>query len=166
MLLLLSLACVPEGGPDDFLGGDFQLTTQDVDDRCYDGAMTSVFMPEGTPNDFAANTWLPAEDELPADYSVSLQEPFTDMDVTVEAGDASGQMVIRGAQQTGILINEDSWADCVGDLSIDVDITVVDADTVEGTATLVTENLTGDTCPVIDSDPCEIVLTLTGTRVE
>jgi len=166
MLLLLGLACVPDEGNDPFLGGDFQLTTVDVDDRCYDGAMTTVFMPEATPSDFAANTWIPGEDELPASYSVSLQEPFTNMDVTVEGGEAEGQMSIRGAQQSGILINEDSWADCVGDLSIDVDITVVDADSVDGTAVLVTENLDGDSCPVIDSDPCEIVLTLVGTRIE
>jgi hypothetical protein len=157
---------VPAEGADNFTGGDFQLTTEAVDDLCYDGAMSTVFMPEGTPSDFSANTWLPADEDLPDTYSISLQEPFTDMEVTVEAGEATGQMVIRGAQQTGILINEDSWADCIGDLSIDVDITVVDDDTLDGTATLTTENLAGDTCPVIESDPCEIVLTLTGTRVE
>lgn len=166
MFLILALGCVPTEGAEDFSGGDFQLTTQAVEDLCYDNAMSTVFMPEGTPSDFSSNTWLPPEEDLPDTYSISLQDPFTDMEVTVEAGEATGQMVIRGALQTDILINEDLWADCLGDLSIDVDITVVDDDTLDGTATLTTENLVGDTCPPDVPDPCEIVLTLTGTRVE
>lgn len=176
MFLILSLACVP-ADTTDFEGGEFQLTTLAVDEplgadpddgtqrSCYDGAMTTVFMPEGTPNDFAAATYIPSWDELPATYSVELQDPFAEMAVTVDAGDDEGQMVITGAQQTGVLINEDLWADCEGDLSVDVDVTVVDGDTIDATATMRTVNVTGDTCPAL-TDPCDIVLTLSGTRVE
>ena len=61
LLMLTLLACEPTADAP-FQGGMFQLTTEGVTDECYDNAMNVVFMPEGTPNDFANLTELPGVD--------------------------------------------------------------------------------------------------------
>ena len=163
-LAVFAAACSPSGGSDAFESGDFQLTTQDVNDGCLDGGMEVLFMPEGTPSDFASTIFIPAEDELPLTYTVDIQDPFNDMEVTV-TGDADTRTV-TGAENNGVEFDADTYPGCLIDNSIDVDLTIDSADEMHGTATLHANSFDEGTCPTVDEDPCDIVLTLTANRVE
>ncbi len=164
LMLLAAMACTTEGTYD-FTGGNFTITTIGVEDGCYEGALNTVFMPEGddTPNDWANAIYLPGFDELPADVSVDLQEPFQDLDVTFEAG-GEDELVVTDALQTAVQLQDDK--DCVADLNANVSIVVLDADNVEGSVSLENSNITSptDDCPLFDSDPCTITLDITGVR--
>ena len=166
MTLLLSIFACTTGGTDDFTGGDFQITTTAVSDACYDGAMATVFLPEGdgTTNDWADATYLPGWDELPATYTIALQDPWSDMEVTVEDGGASN-LVIDNASQTGAELDADQWEGCLADASIYVDITVVNSDEVTANAVLTISNLDGDNCEPITGDSCDITLDVVGARL-
>ena len=167
MTLLLALACTTDGATD-FTGGDFQLTTTAVSDYCYDGAMVTIFLPEGdgTTNEWANATTLPGLDELPSTYTIQLQEPFSDMEVTMEAGADATSMHVHDASQDGVLINE-AWDDCYADLSFSADITIVDADNVTGFVEVTTSNAVGDSCEEMmgGATECTVELDLTGTRL-
>ena len=114
------------------------------------------------PNDFGANIFVPAEDELPATYNIELADPFQDTEVTVTgSGDAR---TITGAVNSDVELDADAYPGCLVDMSIDVDLTIVDSDTVQGTATLDTSGFDEDSCPVVSGDPCTITLDITGTR--
>ncbi len=162
---LALIACDPSANPGAFDGGNFQFTTRAVADGCLDGGMDLLFMPEGagTPNEFADPIYIPGFDELPMTYDVSLQEPFNDMEVTV-TGTADTRLV-SGAQNDGVEFDADNYPGCTVDNVISVALTIDSADELTGTATLATSNFTGSTCPVPDEDPCDVVLTLTGARV-
>lgn len=164
-LLLTALACTTDDA-EDFTGGDFQITTTAVDDGCYDGAINTVFLPDGddSTNDWANPTYLPGWDELPATYTIALQDPFSDMEVTMVDGGAQN-LVVDGASQTAVELDADQYPGCTADMSIYVDITVVSAGEISATATLTTSNTQGDTCPTITSDPCDITLDLVGARL-
>ncbi len=151
-----------------FEGGTFQFTTTGVDDGCYDGSFEPIFMPDGadTPNDWAATTELPGWADLPSSYSLELPDPFLAMDVTVEEG-GDAVMVLAPTEQPGaVALDEDNFPKCMVEITISADLTIVDADSIQGSATLDTEGFTldPDNCPVVDSDPCEITLDLTATR--
>ena len=106
-LLLTALACTTDDA-EDFAGGDFQITTTAVDDGCYDGAINTVFLPDGddSTNDWANPTYLPGWDELPATYTIALQDPFSDMEVTMVDGGAQN-LVVDGASQTAVELDAD-----------------------------------------------------------
>ncbi len=169
-----ALACGSDddGGGDDgatgheghFMGGTFQLTTHAVDDGC-DAGLDVLFMPNGTdaPYDLQNKTELPAAADLPKTYKIALQEPFTDMEVTVEAdGD---NMKIAGATQTGILVDKDNYPDCTADMTIDAAITIVDASNVDVNATVKIskfESPTDNCIAVGNAAPCTVTLTMKG----
>lgn len=176
VFLLLSLvACGDKNndtgsteGPDTetadiFEAGTFQFTNQAVDDQCLDGGFTVLFMPDGVANDWQNTIELPAEANLPSTYNITLQEPFSEMEVTVSSG-GDGVLVIEEAAQNGVLFDEASYADCAVDLSVQANIIIVDADTVNGTATLSVVSSAGETCPAFQTAPCDIILDFTGSR--
>lgn len=162
--MLLLTACEPTSTPADFTGGDFQFRTLSVDDACLDGGMEVLFMPEGEPTDFSDPVYLPGADELPMTYTVSLQAPFTDMEITV-TGD-QGARTVTGAENLGVEFDADNYPGCLVNTSIDVDLVIDSADEVHGTATLSTSSFDESSCPVPDSDPCTIVATLEADRVQ
>lgn len=159
----LLAACTPSGNNADFEGGNFQFTTQSVNDGCLDGGMEVLFMPEGTPADFASPIYIPALDELPSTYTVSLQDPFSDMEVTVTGDEDTRE--VDGAENLGVEFDEDNYPGCLVDNDIGVSLTIDSADELSGTATLSTSSFDETSCPVPDADPCTITLTLTGERV-
>jgi hypothetical protein len=163
--LLLS-ACTPSSSLADFTGGNFQFTTQSVTDGCLDGAMDVLFMPEGasTPNDFANPIYIPALSELPDTYTVSLQDPFSDMQVTV-TGDESTRTV-TGAQNDDVEFDATNHPGCLVNDSIDVALVIDSVDDLHGTATLHTSSFDESSCPVPTADPCTVTLDLTGARVQ
>ena len=163
-LPLLFVACDPDDSDEPFTTGDFEFETVAVDDACFDGGFEVLFMPDGpeTPSEFGAEITVPAADELPSTYPIDLADPFNDMEVTVTgSGDTR---TIRGAQNIGVELDDEAYPGCLVDMSIDVDLTISNADEVSGTATLNTSSFDEANCPVVTSDPCEITLDIVGQR--
>lgn len=152
--------------PADFEAGQFQFTSFSVEDGCLDGSFEVLFLPEGagTRSDWAYPIELPAWGSLPATYDVQIQEPFSSMSVTVEEAGA-GTLTVGSAVQSGVEYDADSAPGCLVDMSIDVEIVLDDNDTVHGQATMSTGSFDEDTCPVVDADPCTIVLDFDGVRL-
>lgn len=164
VLPALMFACDPSESTDEFTTGDFEFETVAVDDACFDGGFAVLFMPDGpdTPSEFGAEITVPAEADLPASYTVNLADPFNDMDVEVTG--SGNTRTIRGAQNIGVELDADAYPGCLVDMSIDVDLTISNADEVAGTAVLNTSSFDEANCPVVDSDPCAITLDIVGTR--
>jgi len=162
-------------GEAEFTAGTFQLTTHAVDDGCMDGGLQILFMPGGTdqPYDLANATEFPAYAELPQQYTVALQEPFSELDVTLTAA-GDKHMVVTDAPQTGVLVDADNYGDCTSDMLIDVDITIVDSDNLNATATIEVFNVASaadQLCPATllaagsGDKRCTVTLTMTGLRL-
>jgi hypothetical protein len=149
----------------DFVGGNFQFTNSSVDDQCFDGAFSVVFLPDGTAHDWAYPVEIPDEDALPATYNIQLEEPFSVMEVTVSSGGSNGSFVIGNALQEDVLFDEERYQDCIVDLSIEANITAVDNDNISGQATLQVVEYTGETCPDFAPSPCNILLDFSGARL-
>jgi hypothetical protein len=154
--------------PTTFEGGTFQFTTTAVDDGCYDGSFEPIFMPDGagTPNDWAATTELPSWADLPSTYSLGLPDPFLAMEVTVEEGGDALMVLAPTDQPDAVALDADNFPDCMVQITISADLTIIDADNITGTATLETAGFEADpdNCPVVTSDPCEISLDITAAR--
>ena len=154
------------GDPADYTGGDFQFITLAVDDGCLDGALEVLFMTEGpeVPKPWDYPTYLPAFDEMPTTYSIDLREPFLGIVVTVE--DAGGhRMLVEDAVMEEVLLGEDRYGDCVVTMTCDVDLTVVGATRVEGSVAIAISDDVGEHCPVFDSSPCTMTLTLQADEI-
>lgn len=161
--LLFLLACDPSGSGGNFASGDFDFQTIDVDDGCLDGAFDTLFMPEGTANDFGAPIYIPAVDELPSTYTIDLASPFGTMEVEV-TGDGETR-TIRGAQTTDVEYDDANHPGCLIDASVDVDLVIDDGDNVHGTATMELGSFDESTCPVVTNTAgCTVVATIRGTR--
>jgi hypothetical protein len=163
--LLLFAACKPSDSTSDFTTGDFQMATTGVDDACFDGGFEALFLPDGagTTREWDDPVSIPAEDELPATYTVSLPDPFHSTEVTVTgSGDSR---TVTGAENTDVEIDPDNYPGCLVDMSIDVDLTIVSADELQGTAVLHTGSWDEGSCPTVSGDPCDITIDLTGTRL-
>ena len=152
-----------------FSGGNFQLTTHEAKDECLDDALSVLFMPNGTdkPYDLQFPTELPAYKDLPKTFTMKLQDPFSNMEVKLEqAGEA--MMKVKDSKQMDLVVDSKAYGDCNVDMSIDADLTVVDADNIELHAKIKVSDWksSGDTCPKYKSDPCNITLTMRGKRIE
>ncbi len=167
MFLIALLACTPTETDSSkaFEGGNFQFTTTAVTDDCNDGAFETIFMPTGDPTDFESEIELPATEDLPATYSIDLQDPFTEMEVTVEEGDRSGHMLVAGAEQTNVEWDAQNSPGCMVDASIDIDLAIVNPNKVQGFALLHTGSFDEDNCPVVAADPCDVRLDVTAERI-
>ena len=174
LTLALSLtACAKDSSEDsgnfsiqDFTGGNFQVTSTGVSDNCMDGAFSLIFMPEGadTPNDWGTTTEFPAYDSMPATYSIELQSPFSEMEVTVSEN--NGQLAVGDAAQSDVLLDNETWPDCRVDMAIEAELMVHSDDHLIGSAVLTTGSFDEDNCPEVTSEPCEILLDLSAQRVE
>ena len=177
-LLLAALALAGCGGVDasgapdrpfDFPEGDFQVTTLGIEDRCLDGGLHPLFMPQGTgtPWDWTYPIRLHPPEALPQTYPIRLRDPFGEMTVRAErVGDTEER--VRGLQNTGVVLNEDLYGDCVADLDADVAITLYAQDRAAGRGALLMSNPRGaeGRCP--DSDRleagCQVLLELSIRR--
>ncbi len=171
--LILLVACgavmmgCPAGDDDDdadFIAGQFDFETVGVDDACMDGALAVLYMPEGegTPSPWAYPIELPACADTPADTFIELQDPFNNMDVVIDCADST--FTISGEENLGVEIDADTYPDCTVDYTIDAEIGVIDADNLTGTVTLSTGNWTGENCPAVSADPCDVTLDVEATR--
>ncbi len=173
LILAFSLtACAPKGidsaTPEvfDFPGGSFTMTSIGVEDECADGSFTTLLLPEGdgSTSDWAYPIEIPSWSEMASgkSYEINLQEPFSAMEVTVTQGDADGLVVMTGARQNDVLLNEDLHGDCTVDMTIDASI-VLNSDTeVSGAATLSIDDAQGEQCPQL-VDGCGVLLDFIGT---
>jgi len=170
-IFALMCACGDKGDtggsflPTDFEAGTFQLTNVAVDDACLDGAFAILYLPEGegTENDWATTTELPAWDSLPSTYTIGIQEPFSDMEITVS--EAGGNMALSGAEQSGVEFDADNYPGCTVDISISATLVIESNDRISGTADQQVTSGGQDTCPVFDSSPCSVTLDFYGTRL-
>jgi len=156
------------GDPADYSGGQFQFTTLAVDDGCLDGALEVLFMTEGpeVPKAWDYPTYLPSFAEMPTTYSIDLREPFLGIVVTVDDA-GNNRMVVEDAVMEEVLLGEDRYGDCVVTMTCDVDLTVVGETRVEGSTAIAISDPRGedDRCPVFDSSPCTMTLTLVADRI-
>ena len=151
-----------------FSGGNFQFTSSEVQDLCFDGAFDALFLPDGagSTSDWAYPVELPAWDALPSTYSVQLQEPFTTMTVTVSAGASEGLLVMEGAEQTDVVMDASGdYPDCTVDMDITAEVVIDSEDTAHGSAVLSLADIPVDDCPALLSDPCTITLDFTANRI-
>jgi hypothetical protein len=164
LIALVAAACKPsDEEPGDFVGGDFSFQTVAVDDACFDGGFEPIFMPDGQPNDFGDNIYVPGADELGGTFDVPLSDPFQDINATITGTDTT--RVITGADNTDVELDAEDYPGCLVNMSIDVSLTIVDNDNVQGTATLSTSSFDEEGCPDVSADPCTITLDIVGTRV-
>jgi len=174
LVAVLVAACSASGDAADvstegpFESGEFQLTVDRVEDACFDGGLSLLFMPNGTvePYPLTHLTWIPGLSDVPASYVVQLAAPFNDMSLLMEANGAGG-LQARGAQQPGVLLGLPGSDDCTGDLVMDVDVAFVSVDQIIMTTRVTVQNLRSetDTCAPPESDPCEVQLFMSGLRV-
>lgn len=152
--------------PTEFSGGQFQMTSQGVDDNCADGSFATLLMPEGTntPTDWAYPIEIPGWQDMatPVTYMIELQEPFSNMEVTVIQGDTTGVIEMSGGSQDSVpLFDDDS---CYVDLEISATMQIESDDSLTGQATLVFEDSSGMNC---NFEPgCAMLLDFTAARIQ
>ncbi len=152
--------------PFDFPTGEFALTTLSVDDRCLDGALHALFMPEGagTPWAWERPVTLHPPEDLPKTADLVLRAPFGAVSVTYSAVDMRRARA-RGAQNRGVPLDEERFGACVADLDADVDVQIVSTDLVSCEGVLTMSDPRGDPrCPVL-ATPCEVALVFKGERL-
>jgi len=171
LLLPFALLGCPAGDDADdtaaaFEGGDFEFSTHAVDDGCLSGAAEAIYMPQGpsVPELWEDPIELPAFEDLPATYTIQLPDPLDSLQITVTAGGA-GEFVVEGAHLEDTLFDEDTYPDCTVDSDVDSVLTVQTNDHLTGTITLQNTDYQGDSCPVVEGDPCSVVLDVQADRL-
>ncbi len=150
--------------PLSWAGGQFQMTSHGVTDQCADGGFARLLMPEGadTPTDWQHLIEIPAWEDMGTrvTYNISLQDPFSEMAVSVVQGEVEGTIKMTGGSQDDIpLFDDDS---CFVNMSITATIQIVDDDNVGGQATFTFIDSTGMNC---NFEPnCEMKLDFTGIK--
>jgi len=172
-LLPLLIACggsakdTGAGGEKPWTGGDFDFYTQSVEDDCLGGALEALFMPDGPgePHAFEHSIYLPDTSELPYSSTVDLREPFVEMPVVIEDG-GDGGFTIRGSVMEAVALGEASYGDCLVTMTVDADLSLVDVNELEGSASISISDPRGDDgrCPVFSSDDCVVGLLLSAGR--
>jgi hypothetical protein len=149
-----------------FGAGGFQFTSMAVSDVCLDGAFGILFLPEGSgsQSDWAYPVDLPAWSGLPSTYSVQLQAPFAQTEVTVEEGGV-GVFLLNGVEQYGVEFDADNYPGCLVDLDISAELSIDSDESLTGSADMFVGNPVGDTCPTFSETPCRVVLDFVATRL-
>lgn len=154
--------------PTDFAGGEFQLAVRNVDDACLDGGLDLLFMPEGTatPYDLQNPTYIAGWSELPKTYTMKLQAPFSDMEITMVSDGGTGMKIVDAMQQ-GVVLAVPGSDDCSAEIRFDAELRVLTASSIEVDTRATLSGLTSptDSCPVLESDPCTVALDMIGTRL-
>jgi len=163
----LGLACGGSAGdPSSLVAGDYQFYTVAMEDGCLDGALETLFMPEGPENEhaFEYKIYLPHYDELPTSYAIDLRDPFVGMDVSLYSDD-DVTLQLRGAVMESVLLGT-AYGDCTVDMQVDADLLPISKGRIEGVAWLNIQNPQGseDLCPVFASDDCLVTLSLRAAK--
>lgn len=162
-MIWLLFACNPSSNETnvlpDFYGKNHQITTYAVDDKCFDGAMTLLYMPQGSdvPQQFQYPVYVPTIEELPLTYEISLREPFIGMMIT--ATDAGGGKISIGDGRMEEVSLGSTFGECIATMDVKAEISPgIDQFDVVSTVTI--SELRGDDlgCPIPQSDICEVSL--------
>lgn len=168
-LLTFAFGC---GGDDDttpaadsaYTSGNFVVTVLDVDDACFDGAMNTIVLPDGTARDLPAPVALPGYADLPAGVDIQFSAPF--QSVTGSAFVANGENGLMtdaaGIVQTGVDISD--GGDCLADMSVHVQLIASDNDTLTGSGYLEITSATGADCPVFAGSGCKVTSNVSAVR--
>jgi len=162
-MIWLLFACNPTSNKansvSDFYGKNHQVTTYAVEDLCFDGAMTLLYMPEGqdVPQQFQYPVYVPTLEELPMTYEISFREPFIGMMVT--ATDAGGGNISLGEGQMEEVSLGSTFGECIATMDVEAEITpgVGQFDIV---SIVTISDLRGDeqSCPVPRLNICQVSL--------
>jgi len=148
-------------------GGNFDFETLDIKDGCLGGAFEALFMPEGpdVPHAFEYQIYIPGFEDLPEVYTIDLRKPFVEMPVSVDSPDGR-TYEIRGSVMSAVELGQIPYGDCVVTMTVDVDLTPVNSDTAEGTASIEISDARGEDglCPVFEVSPCTVDLELRASR--
>jgi hypothetical protein len=166
-VLVLSSACSGADGDPAFLqSGDHQFYTVAMNDSCLDGALETLFMPEGPESEhaFSYPIFIPDYSELPTSYSIDLREPFVGMEVSLDSSDGV-TLEMRGAVMEAVLLGP-SYGDCSVTMKVDADLLPKKKGILNGYAWISISEAQGDDelCPVFSADPCQVALTLRAQR--
>jgi hypothetical protein len=85
------------------------------------------------------------------------------MEVSAERSGESG-FKFADATKSAVEVDADTYPGCTADVKVSGQFVVKDADAITGSLTLETSNYTGDSCPMVQSDPCQVVLDIQGAR--
>lgn len=162
-ILIGGTACGGAGGDSSYLkAGDHQFYTVAMTDSCLDGALETLFMPQGPAEEhaFAYPIYLPGYDELPATYAIDLREPFVGMDVELDSSDGL-TLELRGSVMESVLLGN-AYGDCTVTMRVDADLMPTAQGRLDGTAWISISDAEGseELCPVFSANPCEVVLSL------
>lgn len=145
-------------------GGQFQMTSQGVTDNCAGGAFNSLLMPDddATPTDWDHLFEFPSWEDMEErdTYSIQLQDPFSEMEVTMTQSDTVGSIQMSGGSQDEIPLFDDDG--CFVDIGISAIIQIVDDNTVTGQATFRFQDSSGMNCTFERN--CEMMLEFTGNK--
>ena len=121
-------------------------------------------MPQGPEEShpFEDLIYIPAPEELPLTYEVSFRDPFVGMTVTaVEGGE--GAVTFTDSLIEDVLLNDALYGDCSADMVVAGSIAPDETgEAGDGWATLDLQDAEGaeGRCPLLDTDPCRVQLTL------
>ena len=171
-LALFGAGC---GGDDDdssdstgFSGGSFTVTVTSVQDGCFDGAMNTVVLPEGTPRDLPAPVNVPAWSDLPGQIDIAFNPPFQNVTgVPIEAdGDNGIKTTGAGFAQVDVDIGSDGKP-CLTNMMVTASLLASGDDKFTGTAVLTITAAEGDDCPAFQSSPpCAVTTPLEANRAD
>lgn len=150
-----------------FSGGTFTVTVQSVQDNCFDGAMNSIVLPTGDPNNLPAPVTIPASTALPAQVDIEFNEPFQNASgIEFElVGDNGLRTTGDGFEQIGVDISSSEEQDCLADMMVTAELSATDDDTFTGTGTLTITSTEGEDCPAFqEGPPCTVTTPMTATR--
>ena len=151
-------------GTDGFEAGSYTVTVLDVDDQCFDGAMDTIVLPDGTARDLPAPVTLPAYADLPAAIDIQFNAPFDNVTgVQVEASGNNGVTTTSPFVQDAVDISADADMSCFADMTVEFTLTASEAGKLTGSGSLSITSTEGDNCPV-GTPPCSVTSNLEAVK--
>ena len=125
-----------------------------------------LFMPEGNKSPYALKnkTTFPPIGQLPTTINIKLEAPFTSVVVNLTA-DGGYSMSVKDAELPNIDLQLPS-GECNADLTFNATFSVLSQTEMTAVTTVSLKNFSSptDLCPEVQSDPCQVVLNMTGKR--
>jgi len=153
-------------GEEPFPGGSFTITLSDVNDGCFDGAMTTAILGADATAALSSPVALPAYEELPAQTELDFAAPLHPVVVELEA-DGNGGMRTSG---DGFELNDvdlyGSEPGCLVDFTGSLGLELQDGATLSGVMVLHATSADGDGCSMDGIDAvaagCDVSVALSG----
>lgn len=166
-LVLLAACASTSEEPPGFQSGDFSVTTLSATDMCTGGAFETVFMPTGDSQEWASSWELPGEADIPWVHTEDFPDPFGEAQLTFELGDQGEgwYTALGGAPPTAVEIDPANAPGCFVDGTFDTYLQIIDSNALTGSTILHLESLDEATCPVAETELCDVKLDLRLQRI-